>query len=139
VSAFVDTPYVALIDKYPPCPSGYEEHWYTQYFEISVSASQVISRYPLTLDTDVDLRWRAIKGSLDYQFQIRLYDPWGNPLASGLDLAENILSKAAPGLQWPEVVCPRGSTPLVDITEYTGSPGTLKLAIMGVKRYVANG
>jgi hypothetical protein len=139
MSAFVDTPYTALIDKYPPCPQGYEEHWYAEYFEIAVAANQIISQQPLQLDTDQDFRWRAVMGSLDYQFEILFYDPWGNKLATGVDLAENIVAKAQPGLFWPEVVCPRGSTPLVDIVEYTGNSGTLKLALLGVKRFVANG
>lgn len=138
MNPFQDTLYTPLIDKYPPCPDGMELHWYAEYFELAVGANAVLTQVPLALDTDVEFYWRGNMGSLDYQFQILFYDPWGNKLASGLDLAENLLSKANPGVFFPEVICPRGSTPLIDITEYTGSPGTLKLALLGVKRYVAN-
>jgi len=137
-NAFVDTPYTPLFQKYDPCPPGYEEHWYAQYVEIPVTASQIISKLPLKIDTDVDFRWRSQMGSLNYQFQIRLYDPWGNPLSNSLLMAELVLSKASPPVQWPEILCPAGSTPLIDITEYTGNPGTLKLALLGVKRYMTN-
>jgi hypothetical protein len=127
------------MDRYPACPAGYEDHWYIHYFEFSVSANQISAKLPLQLDTDSDFRWRATMGSIDHQFQLRFYDPWGNPLESGLLIAELMLSKAAPGVFFPEIICPAGSTPQMDLTEYTGNSGTLKLALLGVKRFVANG
>lgn len=135
MNAFVSTPYTPLIDKYSQLPSGFEPHWYVHYYEIAVNANQVIPKFPLNIDTDADFMWRGLKGSMDFQFQLLFYDPYNNQLASGLDMAENILSIPQPGLMWPEVACPRGSVIQVDITEYTGNSGTLKLALMGIKIY----
>jgi hypothetical protein len=135
MSAFATTPYCPLVDKYPSLPSGFEPHWYVHYYEIAVAANQTISRYPLLIDTDADFMWRALKGSMDFQFTLQFYDPYNNKLAFGVDLAENLLSIAQPGLFWPEVSCPRGSVIQVDITEYTGVAGMLKLCLMGIKIY----
>jgi hypothetical protein len=139
VNPFTDTPYTPLLDKYPSCPAGFEDHWCAQYFEINLAGNGNVARFPLQLDTDAVFYWRAVMGNKLFQFTILLYDPWGNELASGVDLAENILDNAQPGVFFPEIVCPAGSTPLIDVAEYTGSSGLLKLALVGVKRYVAHG
>jgi hypothetical protein len=135
MSGFVTTPYCPLVDKYPQLPPDFEPHWYVHYYEIEVRANQRLNRIPLLIDTDADFMWRALKGSMDFQFTLLFYDPFNKQLASAPDLAENLLSIAQPGLFWPEVSCPRGSTVQVDIQEYTGNPGTLKLCLMGIKIY----
>lgn len=135
MSAFHTTPYLPLVDRYPQMPPKFEPHWYVHYYEIELEANQSLERYPLLIDTDADFMWRAFKGSMDYQFTLLFYDPYNKQLASGPDLAENLLSIPQPGLHWPEIPCPRGSTIQVDIQEYTGNPGTLKLCLMGIKIY----
>lgn len=135
MSAFVNTPYVDPWDRYSKAPAGWEDHFYIHYYDFQVLASQVYNQYPLLIDTDADFYWRAIMGNQPEQFLIRFWDPWGNQLADNLDLQEQITPNDQPGVFFPEVMCPRGSTVKVDITEYTAKSGYLKLALIGVKRY----
>lgn len=134
-TAFQNTPYCDLWDRYSRAPVGWEDHWYIHYYEISVLANAMFNQYPLLIDTDADFYWRAIMGNQPEQFLLRFWDPWGNQLADNLDLQEQIAPNDQPGVFYPEVMCPRGSTVKVDIQEYTGKNGTLKLALIGVKRY----
>jgi len=76
-------------------------------------------------------------GNQPEQFLLRFWDPWGNQLADNLDVQEQIAPNDQPGVFFPEVMCPRGSTVKVDIQEYTNANGTLKLALTRAKRYQA--
>ena len=137
MSAFVNTPYCDIWDRYSKAPAGWEDHWYVHYYEIAVTADQIQNQLPVLIDTDADFYWRAIMGNQPEQFLLRFWDPWGNQLADNLDVQEQIAPNDQPGVFFPEVMCPRGSTVKVDIQEYTNANGTLKLALIGVKRYQA--
>jgi hypothetical protein len=137
VSAFENTPYVPLWERYSQAPQGYEDHWYIHYYPIAILANAIIDQTPLLIDTDADFYWRALMTNTPKQFLIRFWDPWGNMLANRRDIQEEVAHNIQPAVFFPEILCPRGSTVKLDITEYTGVNGTIEIALIGVKRYKA--
>lgn len=133
-----NTPYRDISTRYSKPPVGFEDHWYIHYYEISVSAAQVVNQLPLLIDTDADFYWRATMGNQPGSFLMRFWDPFGNMLSDNLDVQENVVSNVQPAVHYPEIYCPRGSTVKVDITNLlVKSSNTMKLALIGVKRYQA--
>lgn len=134
-SAWHNTPFLPTWERYSVAPAGFEDHWYIHYYEISVAGNTIFNRQPLQIDTDADFYWRALMGNQPQTFALRFWDAWGNKLADQLDYQEQITPNIQPGMFFPESLCPAGSTPSVDIQNYSKSTSLLKIALIGVKRY----
>lgn len=135
---FENTPYSPLFMKFPPPPPGWEDHFFVHYFEFSVPTTG-LQRQPMPLEQDADFYWRATMGSTDEIFQMQFFDAFGNPIASDLDFALNVQNFRQPVGNWPELFCPKGSTPSVTVTNSGGVATTITIALVGVKRYKKHG
>lgn len=131
---FYPTPYIPLFQRYPKAPQGYEDSFFIHFYELTVPTAG-LQRYPLPLESDADFYWRATMGSRDSIFELRFFDSFGNPLESDLDFAVNTMTFEQPVGKWPELYCPRGSTPTVTVANSGGGGDVLTIALLGVKRY----
>jgi len=131
---FDPTPYIPLFTRYPAPPDGYEDSFFVHYYELTVPTAG-LQRYPLPIEQDADFYWRATMGSQDSIFTLQFFDSFGNPVESGLDYALNTMAFQQPVGKWPELYCPRGSTPTVTVANSGAGGDTLTIALVGVKRY----
>lgn len=138
MNTFENTPYTPLLNRYSAAPSGFEDHWYTYYYEIATVASGIVDQFPLPIGKEADFYWRGVYGIYPArQFNILLWGPDGNKMALTDQPCENVIGQTGmPGFFYPEVMCLAGSTPKITIIENLGGAGlTFKLALIGVQRF----
>lgn len=137
VDGFAPEEYLPLWRRYSSPAAGQHDEAFDYYFELPATSGQVQLAQPLPLEDDAVFLWRGSCGLSDGAGaqKVILYDPFGNKLASDYVLQDNAFGQANQARpQFPEVVCPPGSFPAIDASEYLAASTTLRFVLRGVKR-----
>jgi hypothetical protein len=150
------SPYVPMWKRYTvPADPSVELDDFEYPFTFSSSVAQDLLKVPLPTDNDADFLWRglagdwntdtndvAVVGSVAVTFynqgslplnQFGLVNPWGS-LQAG-EFRELVFSSGGGRVAafFPEILIPRGSVALVDLS--FGGPATLRFSLRGMKVY----
>lgn len=138
--------YIPLYNRYSKAPAGWVDNEYDHYYELSVSASQNTTGFPLKIEGDADFYWRGLLtstfGSVGGGNSTLLFrDSFGNYIQSAPAFEEDLGGGRSTGLQgafavplFPEIYCPKNGNVYVDIKEILGGSMVLEIILVGVQR-----
>lgn len=119
-------------------PDGYVDVFFQYQYVVSLLANQMLRDQTVSLATDADFIWRAIKltqftGAFVYRFS----DSQGYYFSNAMLVHLNLLygGVAVPFPVFPELALPAGGRIGIDIQDTSGAPNNVTILFVGVKRY----